>query len=188
MLGDIKVWVWNWRISKKGLKQAPCNSHGNFLPHQSSDIPRKIKYLPVQVSVSETSSNASDSKTYWQTFGGTLSCTLGEFPDNISFKIRTFSKMCLNSLTSLPGPGGINQSTNTHSFILWEEPSSAECSSFQIALLWELARVYTLGICTYLPEIMLPVFCMRQAALPCAGSSQMRTRELCSLILQQIRH
>ena len=78
--------------------------------------------------------------------GGTLSCTLGEFPDNISFKIRTFSKMCLNNLTSLPRPGGINQSTNTHSFILWEEPSSAECSSFQIALLWELARVYTLGI------------------------------------------
>jgi len=125
--------VWNWRRSKKGLKQreAPCNSHGNFLPHQSSDIPRKIKYLPAQVrSISEASSNASDSKTHGQTFGGILSCTLEEFPDNISFKIRTFSKM-LKQLTSLPGPGGADQSTNTHSFILREEPSSANALPFK---------------------------------------------------------
>jgi len=45
--------------------------------------------------------------------------------------------------------------------------------------------VHTGNMGTYLPEIMLPVF--RMAALPCARSSQMRTSEPFSLILQQIR-
>lgn len=43
--------------------------------------------------------------------------------------------------------------------------------------------VHTGNMCTYLPEITLPVFYMRQAALPCARRSQMRTTEPCSLIL-----
>ena len=75
---------------------APYLTKAQTLPEKSSTSLDKLagfmKHLRMQETLKPT---GRLSKTFW----GILLCILEEFPDNISFKIRFVSKICLNNLT-----------------------------------------------------------------------------------------